>query len=90
MAEKDSITTKQKGIHWADPEVQKVIAGLRAIRAIGDLLCMAAYAVKKNAGELHESTLAEIGAHLEDLTTEALVILNYESRKPQAAAPGGE
>jgi hypothetical protein len=84
MSLQDSTTKKE----WpTTKEIDKVIAGLRAIRAIGDLLTAAADSVGQNRTEFHKSTLAEIGAHLEDLTTEALVILKWENPRPQAPSP---
>jgi len=90
MAEQDSTTTKQeqKGIHWSDSEGQEVIGNLLAVRAIGDLMCMASYTASRSG--FRDVTLAGIGMHLEKLTAEALVILRWENPKPQAAAQGGE
>ena len=88
MAEQDSTT--KRGREWpTTEEIDEVIAGLRAIRAIGDLLTAAADSVGKGRSELHEQTLVAVGMHLEDLTTEALVILRWDNPKPQAAAQGG-
>lgn len=82
MAEQD-FTTKE----WPSmEEINEVIGALRAIRAIGDLLCMAADTAGQHRATFREDTLAEVGVHLEDLTTEALVILRWENPKPQDPA----
>ena len=52
----------------------------KKIRAIADLLTMAADAVEADRSEFHELTLTQIGLHLEDLATESLVLLGEESR----------
>jgi hypothetical protein len=93
MAEQDSTTTGQEPKETAPnfwfTAAQDVIPALRTIRAIGDLLTAAADSVGQGRNEFHESTLAEIGCHLEDLATEALATLRWEEPKPQAAAQGG-
>lgn len=65
-----------------DTECEKcrmeLIDRFTAIRAIGDLLTAAADSVGQGRSELHGETLASIGVHLEDMATEALVILKYE------------
>lgn len=92
MAEKDSTT--KRGQEWPTfDEIEKIIANLKAIRMMGDLLCAAMDSVRQERSELHEDTLVEIGAHLEDLATEGLVILRWDEPKtpaePQVAPEGG-
>jgi hypothetical protein len=79
MAAQDSTTTDLL------QERTEVIQRLTAIRAIGDLLTAAADSVGKGRSELHEQTLASLGMHLEDLATEALVILRHEKPRPAPA-----
>lgn len=79
MAETQNTTEK-----WpTSEEINEVIAGLRAIRAIGDLLFMATEAARINTATFCDDTLVEIAAHLEDLTTKALVILKWEDPGPR-------
>jgi hypothetical protein len=82
MAEKNLTTEKLE-------ERAKLIPKLTAIRAIGDLLCQAADTIRQGRSEFHEDTLASIGYHLEDMATEALVILRYEKPRPKPEG-GGE
>ncbi|MFA4901759.1 MAG: hypothetical protein WC600_03335 [Desulfobaccales bacterium] len=87
MATDDSITNKLLN------EQLQVTENLKAIRSIGDLLCMAADSEGQGRNEFSEDTLAEIGSHINALATEGLVIIGYEGPKgepepePQAAPP---
>lgn len=91
MAEQDSNTGKAgRGVlWWTDPQGQDVISILRAVRAFGSLLIGAGH----NRDAMHQDTIVDTGSHLEDLATQGLVILGYESPKgepkAQAAPEGG-
>ena len=52
----------------------------KKIRAIADLLTVAADSVESGRSGFHELTLAQTGMHLEDLATETLILLGEESR----------
>jgi predicted ArsR family transcriptional regulator len=69
-------------------DIQKLMENFRAIRATADLLCAAADSLRQERADLLDTTLEEIGEHLEDLATEGLVILRYE--EPRHQAQGGE
>jgi len=84
MAENDS-TTK---LSFTFEEIGKVKASLIAIRGIGDLLTGAADSIRHGRYNLLDSTLEDIGMHLEDMAAEGLVILRYDSAKP--TPEGGE
>ena len=90
MAEKD-FTTEGGRERPTFQEIQKLMDNLRVIRATADLLCMAADTEAQGRQEFLKHTLSEIGEHLEELATEALVILRYEGPRsapePQASRP---